>query len=53
MCAKCREIDKRIGHLRSLASRLTDRQALDGIAVLIADLEAQKAALHPDQKERA
>jgi hypothetical protein len=47
MCAKCAEIDRRIEHFRDLGSKLTDRQALAAIATLIADLEAQKVALHP------
>jgi hypothetical protein len=50
MCAKCDEINRRIEHLRQLTNKLTDQQTLDGIAALISELEAQKAALHPDQK---
>jgi hypothetical protein len=49
MCAKCAEIDRRIQHLKELASRLLDAPALDGIAALIAELEAQKRALHPER----
>jgi hypothetical protein len=49
MCAKCDEIDRRIEHLRKLADCLVDQRALDGIAVLVMELKAQRAALHPDQ----
>lgn len=49
MCGKCKPIDERIGRYRTLGSRVTDQQALDGIKRLIAELEAQKLALHPEQ----
>jgi len=48
MCSKCDEIDVKIEHLRTIGRRMTDPQTLDGIAVLIAELEAQKVGLHPD-----
>ena len=47
MCDKCVEIDRKILRLKELARRMPDRQTLDGIAALIAELEAQKADLHP------
>src|ERR1700749_4281427 len=49
MCSKCKPIDERIDRYRTLGSRVTDLQALDGIKRLIAELEAQKLALHPKQ----
>ena len=49
MCGKCKPIDERIDRYRTLRSRVTDQQALDGIKRLIAELEAQKLALHPKQ----
>ena len=51
MCNKCVEIDKKIEHYRLLASRLTDQPILDGIKELIERMQAQKAALHPDQEQ--
>jgi hypothetical protein len=50
MCEKCETIDKRIGHYREMATHLTDTQTLDGIGILIAKLEADKKALHPEQQ---
>jgi hypothetical protein len=48
MCSRCDEIDVKIERLREIARRMLDQQTLDGIAKLIAQLEAQKAALHPE-----
>jgi hypothetical protein len=47
MCSRCNEIDAKINRLRDVARRMLDQQTLNGIARLIAELEAQKAALHP------
>jgi hypothetical protein len=49
MCDKCEEIDKKIVHYRRISSSITDQFTIDGIKDLIVRLEAQKAALHPDQ----
>ena len=51
MCEKCVEIDKRIARYRRLLSGVSDQIAIDGAKRLIADLEAQKIALHPEQKQ--
>ena len=48
MCYECRGIDQSIGHYRQLEKLTTDRQTLDSIRILIAKLEADKKALHPD-----
>jgi hypothetical protein len=48
MCARCIAIDKRIEHLRQLSDHILDRQTMDGIAGLIAKLQAEKRELHPD-----
>jgi hypothetical protein len=48
MCSRCNEIDAKINHLRDVARRMLDQQTLDGIARLIAELEAEKAGLHPN-----
>jgi hypothetical protein len=46
MCDKCVEIDERIEHYRSIATRVHDELTREGIAALIADLEAKKASFH-------
>ena len=50
MCEKCVEIDGKIEHYRIIASRMTDQVMLDGIKQLTTDLQAQKAALHPNRQ---
>jgi hypothetical protein len=50
MCDKCAELDKKIEHYRSLVARVTDEQTNTGLRKLIDGLEAQKAALHPEQE---
>jgi hypothetical protein len=39
------EIDEEVRHLRKLANQLTDQKTLEGIRLLIADLEVEKTAL--------
>jgi hypothetical protein len=51
MCEKCVDLDTKIEHYRVLASRITDQPTLDGINHLIERMQAQKAALHPEQAE--
>jgi hypothetical protein len=51
MCEKCKELDLKIEHFRSLSSVVTDRMTLDGIDALIAKCEAEKKTLHPDEPE--
>jgi hypothetical protein len=50
MCDKCVELDSKIDHYRLLASRVTDQLMLDGIKQLIDRMQAEKAALHPEQQ---
>lgn len=50
MCEKCVEIDKKIERYRNILRSIRDEATVDGTMKLIADLEAQKAALHPQQK---
>ena len=50
MCDKCDVLDAKIEQYRKLASAITDRLALDGIADRIKDMEAQKVQFHPEQK---
>jgi hypothetical protein len=51
MCEKCVEIDSKIEHYQRMASRMTDQAMLDGIKQLIDRMQAEKAALHPEQTE--
>jgi hypothetical protein len=45
MCEKCNQIDSKITHSRQMAARITDQQTLDGIAALIKQITADKAAI--------
>ena len=47
MCEKCVEIDTTIKRYQGIRSRISDQFTVDRIKELIAELEAQKAALHP------
>lgn len=49
MCDKCEEIDHRIEHYRRIARHILDREFNDRARELIAELEAGKVALHPQQ----
>ncbi len=47
MCEKCDEIDETIARYKRLKIQISDAQANQAADRLIAQLEAQKAALHP------
>jgi hypothetical protein len=47
MCEKCVAIDGKIEHYENLASLIADQQAVEGIKHLIAQMGAEKQALHP------
>jgi hypothetical protein len=51
MCEKCVKLDSKIDHYRILADRITDQLTIDGIKQLIERMQAEKAVLHPDQKQ--
>jgi hypothetical protein len=51
MCDKCVEIEKKIEHYRRIVSRVMDPLTNERVAELITDLEAQKAALHPEREK--
>lgn len=48
MCDKCIELDKKIERYRQIQQAILDQVTVDGIKQLIAKMEAQKAALHPE-----
>jgi hypothetical protein len=50
MCSQCDQINAKIERLQALASKVLDQQTLDGIAELIGELGARKAALHPKNR---
>ena len=45
------ELDKKIEHYRSLVARVTDQLTNERVAKLIEEMQAQKAALHPEQEK--
>jgi hypothetical protein len=51
MCDKCDEHDKRIEHYSRMLLSIGDRVTVERLMVMVANLRAQKAALHPEQKE--
>jgi hypothetical protein len=51
MCEKCVEIDKTIERYRAIIVSIGDPITVDRARELIADLEAQKVGLHPEQTE--
>jgi len=48
MCGQCDQVDIKIKRLQVISRRILDQQTLDGIAELIVELEAEKAAVHPE-----
>jgi hypothetical protein len=51
MCEKCLEIDKTIARYRRIQLTILDQVAVDRTKELIADLQAQKTALHPENQK--
>jgi hypothetical protein len=51
MCDKCVKLDERIDRYRRISSSITDQLTIDRIKDLIAELQAQKATLHPEREE--
>lgn len=51
MCDKCAELDETLRRYRRISDSINDQLTIDRIKVVIADLEAQKVALHPEQKK--
>jgi hypothetical protein len=50
MCEKCVEIDQKIERYRRLQQSILDQYTVDQTKQLVAELEGQKAALHPEQR---
>jgi len=51
MCDKCAPLDKKIEHYEKMIVSIGDRVTVERLMALVADLRAQKAALHPEQKQ--
>jgi hypothetical protein len=49
MCEQCAEIDKTIERYRRILLAIGDQLTIDRTKEMMADLEARKAALHPQQ----
>ena len=52
VCDKCDELERKIEHYRSITTRITDQKTIEGLNALVEACLAERAALHPDQKER-
>ena len=46
MCDECIELGKKIDHYRTICARISDEKTVEAVRKLIAEMEAQKAALH-------
>ena len=51
MCDKCEKLDKKIEHYETTVVSIGDRATVERLMAMIADLQARKAALHPEQKQ--
>jgi hypothetical protein len=51
MCEKCAPLDKKIEHYETMVVSIGDRATVERLMAMIADLQARKAALHPEQKQ--
>ncbi len=51
MCDKCVELDRQIENFQRLHATTDDRLALALIAEAIAAIKAERASLHPEDKE--
>jgi hypothetical protein len=52
MCEKCVEISKTIERYRRIMLSISDHVTTERTKELIADLQAQKEALHPEQESK-
>jgi hypothetical protein len=51
MCDKCAKLDEKIEHYRKMALAIGDQLTVERIKAMMEDLQAQKLALHPEQKQ--
>ena len=50
MCQQCDHLQERIQNLRRVSAQRFDPLTAERLTAAIAELEAKKAALHPEQK---
>jgi hypothetical protein len=50
MCGACDQLDEKTEHYKKVISAMTDQLTIERITALVAELEAQKAKLHPEPK---
>jgi hypothetical protein len=48
MCEKCEKLDERIEHYERIRANIGDQLTVDRIKELVAQMKAEKAALHPE-----
>ena len=51
MCDKCQGLDKKIEHYWNLMARINDQLMNEAVRKLIEEMQAQKAALHPEREK--
>jgi hypothetical protein len=49
MCEKCAELDKKIERCERAVVSVGDRATVERLMAMVKDLQAQKAALHPEE----
>jgi hypothetical protein len=50
MCEKCKELDDKIERYNRIAQSITDQWTVDRIKLLLDELRAEKARLHPKEQ---
>jgi hypothetical protein len=53
MCDKCRQLDHQIARYHEFMAKVPDTEFAKGLAKLIAEAEAEKAALHPERVNKS
>jgi hypothetical protein len=48
MCDECVKLDQKIEHYKRMIARISDPLTTERVWQLIEDIQAQKAALHPE-----
>jgi len=51
MCEKCAELDKKIERCKRAVVSVGDRVTVERLMAMVKDLQAQKAALHPEEQK--
>ena len=52
MCDKCAKLDEKIEHYETILVSIGDRVTVERLHAMIADLQAQKVALHPEPEQK-